>query len=123
MFKILKKLRHKVILYIFNYYYQDFIYGFDKADAQIAQLSDPARVKYFESISEWVNSAGYEVEHDGVVREYYEKLATESKSEDIIAAYRLALLFIKSQDIRLRTKSEQFSAELIGKKQFNSLPK
>lgn len=100
-------------MYVFQRYYGNFMYGFEKADEKIAKLTEPQRVRYCEDLTDWIGTPAYEIESKGAIEKYYEELATKAVGDDILTAYRLLLLYLKSNDIRLRSKVEEHRQQQI----------
>lgn len=119
--ELLKKLRHKVVLYVFNHYYQNFVYNFEKAEQSIQKLTEPAKVRYYEDIKEWLETPAYEIESKGDIQHYYEEIATKAVGDDLLTAYRLLLLYLKNKDIRLRSKAEEYRQKQLLQKRSNDL--
>ncbi len=120
---LLKKLRHKALLYVFNRYYGRYVYSFEDAEIEFAKLSPASQTMYYEEITAWVNSKAYEIEGKGQVKQMYLHLATESKNEDEMMALRMALLKHKNMDLRLRQKAEEYKKKQIIYKRSNSFDK
>ncbi len=116
----LKKLRHKVVLSIFNRYYGRYVYDFKKAEDEFNKLPEPTQMQCYEDITNWLNSEAYKIVGQGEVRGLYEELANEAKTEDVMTAYRLALLKHKSEDVYLRSKAEYYKQKRIITKKSNS---
>lgn len=108
-------------MYVFNRYYQNFMYGFEKADDVFNRMTETQRTLYYEAVTNWVNSDAYEVEDKGIINKYYAELATRAEGDDLLTAYRLALLLLKNQDIRLRQKAEEYRVLQATRKTYSNL--
>ena len=107
--KLMKKLRYKALTFVFNHYYSHFLYPFIKADTIWANKSEPEQWRMYQEVSDWVKSDAYKIEMDSLVREFYQKLAVESQTEEQILGYRLALLALKTFEERLKGLAEKFT--------------
>lgn len=108
--KILAKLRNRVILWVFNRYFGQMVYSFEKTDEQIKKLNDHQRQNYYEAIYTWVTSDGYKLEYEGEISQIYEELASKAQTEDVMTAYRLLLLKIKNKHLRLTQLAQNHAA-------------
>jgi len=107
--KTVKERRFEAIRKTFNRYYQCFLYPFIKVEEEWNKKNESERWRMYEDVTNWVKSDAYKLEHENIVREFYQKLASESQTEEQIAGYRLCLLFIKSWEIRLKNLSDRFT--------------
>lgn len=110
-----------IIQKMFNFYYGHFVYPFKRADAEKNKLSEPQRQRYYEDISNWIESKAYQIEHQNLVREFYQELATKSLDKNQITGYRLALIFIKNYEARLALIAEEYKVLKISQKRVQSL--
>lgn len=106
--KWLRNLKHKALEYIFKRYYGNYLYPFRKAEDIWASKSENEQWRLYQTVSDWVTSDAYKIEYDSLIREFYQKLAVESQSEEQVAGYRLALLALKTMDIRLKGLAQKF---------------
>lgn len=104
---LLRRIRHWIIQRVFNRYYGNFFYPFELAEQEWASKPESQRWRMYRDISEFVKSDVYRIEYQNIVRKFYNELALESKTEEQIAGYRLALLFLKSFDVRLKKLAEE----------------
>lgn len=109
----LLKLRRQIVLAAYNKYFGRFVYSFEKTDEKIARLTETERNEYYRSITEWVTSNAYKIEYEGEVGETYEELASKASNEDVMTAYRLALLKTKNRDLRYKDKVKIFNAQQV----------
>lgn len=105
---LLKKLKHNALEFIFKKYYGHYLYPFTTSEAVWSSKTEPERWRMYQEVSDWVKSDAYKIEYDNLVREFYQKLAVESQSEEQVAGYRLALLALKTYDIRMRGLAQRF---------------
>ena len=108
MKKLLAKLRHKALMYVFSKFYGRFVYAFEDADAQKAKMSDAQKGNYYEAISNWVTSDAYKIEMDGITRKFYRELATITADDPAMNGYRQVLIFIKFYEARLTKISNEY---------------
>lgn len=105
----LKKLRKKVIQQVFSRYYSHFEYPFFHADSIRSRLPEPNQFRYYEDVSNWINSEAYKIEHEALVRDFYKELAIKPLTDDQIAGYRLALIFVKNYEARLGSLAQEYT--------------
>ena len=120
---LFKQLKLRVIQWIFNRYYQNFLYPFTIADGVWYNKSENQRWIMYEEVTNWVESEAYKIEHENIIQAFYKDLAEASKTEEQIAGYRLALLVEKSRDIRLKTLAARFKEIKILEQRGKSLSK
>lgn len=108
MKKLLSIWRHKLVVYFFNRYYGEYLYGFKTADDRIEALQEPAKSRYYEDVTHWLNSEAHKIEYEGVVALHYEALAVRALEPDIACAHRLLLLALRNQEVRLKSKAEHY---------------
>lgn len=117
----LKRLRHRLTLRLFNYFFSDLILNFEDADKGFDKLSETQRMQYYEAISAWVESQAYEIEDKGKIGDCARQLAFVQLDPDVHSAYRLAILLMKNQDIRLRSKVAEYQSLKAARKAFNQV--
>ncbi len=121
MKNLLKKLRQRATLWVFNYFFGNLVYSFETANEKFAKLTETQKTYYYESVSDWLVSIGHEIESTGLMEQLYKELATKSKNEDEMMAYRLVMLLVKNQEIRLQGKVIEYQAINAQRKSFNNL--
>lgn len=77
----------------------------------ISNLNETERRDYAKSVAEWVQSPAYLLEYKGELEELYRELACNAQTDDLLTAYRLAILKLKNRDLHLRTKVAEFNAQ------------
>lgn len=107
--KMMKKLRNRALRWVFDRYYGHFLYPFIKADEVWLKKTENEQWLLYQQISDWINSEAYKIEYESLVREFYQKLAVESQTEEQVLGYRLALLALKTWDIRLKGLAQKFT--------------
>lgn len=107
MKKFLKKLRHRIVLYVFDYYFGNFVYSFEDADAKVRSLNPIEQNQYAEDITNWIQTMAFKIENQGQLMDVYKEMAEKGLTEDVFTAYRLQMLKIKNQEIRLQSKAEK----------------
>lgn len=123
MTNLLKRLRQKAVLWLFNRYFSNLVFGFETADKKIEKMSETQKTMYYEAVTAWVESGAYAIEDKSKIEECYKKLATEATTDDLLTAYRLALLLMKNQDIRLRGKVDEYNRIRAARRSFNQVNK
>ena len=114
----MKRLRQWSAQILFRKHFGHLVFDFENADTKIEKLNETDKTRYYEAVTAWVESDAYEIEGKGLVMQLYAELATETKENDLITAYRLALLKHKNQDIRLRSQSQAYKNILATRKSF-----
>lgn len=109
--QFLKKLKHRVVLYVFNYYFGKLVYGFETAEEKLKKSTETQRGYYYRAVTEWYNSEAYNIETQGEFQDILSEIAKKVVSEDILTAYRLILLREKSKEIRLKSKIEEYQIQ------------
>ena len=105
---LLQKLKKKLVQKVFSKYYGHFEYPFFSADAKLHQLAQPHQLRYYEDVKRWIESDAYKNEHEAAVKDFYRELAIKPLTEEQIAGYRLALIFIKNYEGRLGALSRDY---------------
>lgn len=106
----LKQWRSQAVLATFNRYFAKLIYDFEKIEDKLGKLNEVQKREYYRDVSAWISSEAYKLEYQGELEALYEELACKSQTEDVMTAYRLVLLKLKSRDLRLKQKSNEFLA-------------
>lgn len=121
MKKLLQKLKSRVIQKVFSRYYGHFIYPFINADLERSKMPDYAQAKYLETISNWVRSDAFKIEHQAMVAKFITESATESRDEIDLAANRLALIWLRNYEDRLALLAKEFTMSRDLFKKFNNM--
>ena len=104
----MKRLLRQLIQRVFSKYYGHFEYPFWQADAIRKRMPEPNQLRYYEDVSNWINSEAYKTEHESMVKDFYRELATKAVNDDLATGYRLALIFIKNYEARLGSLAEEY---------------
>ncbi len=93
---------------IFQVYFAGFYYPFEDADASFAKMPKDEQVIYLSHAHRWTESIAYKNESKSLIRHIYKELATKPLDNMQIASYRLALLFIRENEQRLKGMANQY---------------
>lgn len=105
---MLNKLKKYVIRKVFERYYGNFIYPFEKTDEIRLNLSPEAQYRYLMDINSFVDSKAFKIEIEGMIRKFYQELSLKPTNDIDISAYRLTLIFIKTLESRLLSLQEEY---------------
>lgn len=105
---MLNKLKKYVIRKVFEKYYGNFLYPFEKTDEIRLKLSPQSQYRYLMDVNSFVESKAFKTEFEGVIRRFYQELSLKPTNEIDISAYRLTLIFIQSFENRLLSLQEEY---------------
>jgi len=118
---MLNKLKMYVVRKIFEKYYGNFLYPFEKTDEIRLKLSPQSQYRYLMDVNSFVESKAFKTEVEGVIRTFYQELSVKPTNILDITAYRLTLIFIKSFENRLLSLQEEYRLTEVNSKAIKNL--
>jgi hypothetical protein len=110
--KLLQNLKSRLMIWTINKlfitYFGTFYYPFESANNKFMRMKDEERMIHMNSIYNFVESKAYRIEFQEVIRTIYTELATKPYNDISVSAYRMALIFFKDFDKRLKEIHKEY---------------
>lgn len=97
-----------VVRKVFEKYYGNFIYPFEKVDEKRYNLSPAGQYRYLMDVNSWVESVAFKNELEELIRKFYQELSIKANDDILKTAYRLILIFLQNYESRLLTLQQEF---------------
>ena len=110
--KLLQNLKHRLMIWtvnkLFMAYFGTFYYPFESVNNKVMRMKDEERLIHMNSVYNFVESKAYRIEFQEIIRTMYTELATKPYNDVTVSAYRMALIFFKDFDKRLKEIHQEY---------------
>jgi hypothetical protein len=102
---------NRLIKWVFEWLYSDYLYPFTQADKEFEVMTKEERFHYLDAAKRFQRSECYKREMEIIVSKFYRDLATKAMNKTDVSAYRMALIFIRQFEQRITYLSQRYDAE------------